>query len=131
MDGRFTQADSEDATHDPIIWRWGERAVQWLDFPLGRFLDYGCGRGGLLEQVKDRCGECHGVDVNKEVIENAIRQYPDCTLKVIGIDGKTDYPDDYFDTIAMVEVIEHVPDERATLVTLVQRVETVLDALER
>lgn len=97
------------------IWRWRERALQWMDFPLGRFLDYGCGPGGVLEMVRRRCDECRGVDVDEAVVQRAREQLPDIEFSVIGLDGKTDYPDDYFDTIALVEVIEHVPDERVTL----------------
>lgn len=99
----------------PEPWRWHERALQWLDFPLGRFLDYGCGDCRLLARLAPRCRECHGVDVNEDVIREARRRYPDFTLGVIGLDGRTNYPDAYFDTVAIVEVIEHVPDERATL----------------
>lgn len=94
---------------------WQQRAVAWLDFPLGRLLDYGCGPCGLLTQVHNRCEECHGVDVDVDKIDAARRQFPDFKLGVIRTDGRTEYPDDHFDTVAIVEVIEHVPDERATL----------------
>lgn len=96
-------------------WRLRERAVHWLNFPLGRFLDYGCGHCGLLEAVRDRCTESHGVDVDEAVLQEARQRNPDFRLSTIRLDGKTNYPDNHFDTIAIVEVIEHVPDERATL----------------
>ncbi len=99
----------------PLPWRWRERALQWLDFPLGRFLDYGCGNCGLMLAVRERCEECHGVDVDENTLQTAARQYPTLRLRCIGRDGKTDYPSDYFDTVALVEVLEHVGDERATL----------------
>ncbi|MCH8241407.1 MAG: class I SAM-dependent methyltransferase [Planctomycetes bacterium] len=98
--------------------RWRERALQWLDFSLGRFLDFGCGPCGLMEQVYDRCVECHGVDVDSDKIEEARAKHANFTLGVIALDGKTHYPDDYFDTIAIIEVIEHVPDESTTLAEL-------------
>jgi ubiquinone/menaquinone biosynthesis C-methylase UbiE len=96
-------------------WRWQERALQWLDFPLGRFLDYGCGPCALLEKVCDRCDECHGVDVDARKLEEARRRFPHFKRSHVGLDGATDYPDEYFDTVALIEVIEHVADERATL----------------
>lgn len=99
-------------------WRWRERAVEWLDFPLGLFLDFGCGWCGLLERVQDRCQECHGIDVDKKTLEEARNQYPDFQLAMMEVMGETPYPDNHFDTIASIEVIEHVTDERATLCEL-------------
>ncbi|MBU0718104.1 MAG: class I SAM-dependent methyltransferase, partial [Planctomycetes bacterium] len=79
---------------------------------------YGCGACGLLAAVGDRCEECHGVDVDENRIEKARELYPEFKLSVIDPAGKTDYPDSYFDTIAIVEVIEHVLDEKKTLTEL-------------
>lgn len=101
---------------DPaVVWRWQERAAQWLCFPLGRFLDFGCGRGGLVAKVSYLCTEYHGVDVNPQAVEVARKDHPQHTFNAIDDSGRTPYPDDHFDTIALVEVIEHVPDERQTL----------------
>ncbi|MFQ5491043.1 MAG: methyltransferase domain-containing protein [Phycisphaerae bacterium] len=99
----------------PLPWRWHARALQWLDFPLGKFLDYGCGQCRLMLWVKDQCSQCHGLDVQAEAFAQIQAEHPDLVLGQIGLDGKTDYPDDQFDTIAIVEVIEHVGDERETL----------------
>lgn len=99
-------------------WQWEEWGDHWLDFPLGRFLDYGCGRGRFMELVRDRCTECHGVEVDPDEVRRAAELNPDADVRTIGLDGKTDYPDEHFDTIAILEVIEHVPDERATLAEL-------------
>lgn len=115
MNQRAADTVLSDTPIATLPWRWQERAVQWLHFPLGRFLDFGCGSCGLLVQVKVRCTEHHGVDVNTEAVDQARKQYPAFTMGLIGLDGKTDYPDEYFDTIAIIEVIEHVPDERDTL----------------
>lgn len=96
-------------------WRWLDRALAWLTPPLGWLLDYGCGEGALLEVVKDYCDEAHGVDVDAAAIAEARKRCPTCRFDVIGLDGRTSYPDESFDTVTLIEVIEHVPDERATL----------------
>lgn len=95
--------------------RWEERAEEWLQRPLGRFLDYGCGPGRFLEMVHGRCTEVHGVDVDAESVASAKLRLPSADLQVIPHDGRTGFPNDHFDTIALLEVIEHVPDEAATL----------------
>jgi SAM-dependent methyltransferase len=82
---------------------------------LGIFLDYGCGKGELMQLVCDRCQECHGVDVDPGGIRDLERQYPQMHFAPIPLSGETPYPPDTFDTIVISEVIEHVPDERATL----------------
>ena len=97
---------------------WHHRAREWLNFPLGRFLDYGCGHGELMRMVEKRCTELHGVDVNPRPLEWIRRHNPAFKLNVIDVDGKTEYPDEYFDTIAIVEVIEHVANESETLAEL-------------
>ena len=111
-DGRSLK---DTASADATVWRWQQRARQWLDFPLGRFLDFGCGRGVLADNVAHRCTEWHGVDVNKHVVQDAQARYAGHTFCTIDRSGRTPYPDDFFDTVAIVEVIEHVPDERRTL----------------
>jgi SAM-dependent methyltransferase len=95
--------------------RWQELAIEWLPGALGRLLDYGCGPCGLLEKLCQRATECHGVDVDAEKIEAAAARFPHFHLSTIDFSGRAPYPDGYFDTIASVEVVEHVPDERRTL----------------
>lgn len=104
----------------PLPWRWQEWAQMALPAELGRFLDFGCGDGILLKTVADRCAECHGADVNPAAYAETAAAYPQFRFSQVGLDGRLDYPDGYFDTIAAIEVIEHVPDERAMLAELVR-----------
>ncbi len=96
-------------------WRWHARVLQALEHPLGRVLDFGCGDGRLLVALGHRATERHGVDVRCDRFPDIREAQPDLQLEEIGLDGVTKYPDDYFDTITIVEVIEHVGDERRTL----------------
>ncbi len=73
--------------------RWQERAVEWLNGDLGRFLDFGCGPCGLIERLQDRCDECHGVDVDGDKIAASKLRFPSYKLGLVGPDSRTDYPD--------------------------------------
>ncbi len=110
--------DSSKNSHGSRVRRWHGLANEWLTGALGRFLEYGCGPCDLTARVADRCDRCHGVDVDGERIADAQTRHPNFKLAVIGFDGKTAYEDSYFDTAAIIEVIEHVSDERATLAEL-------------
>lgn len=104
-----------EAARFEVLNPWEERALEWLDRPLGRFLDYGCGPCRFLNMVQNRCEDCHGVDVDEALIQSAQKNHPHFKLGTLRLDGRTEYPDGYFDTVALLEVIEHVPDERQTL----------------
>ena len=109
-----TQSPANGGKAAPVR-RWHGLADGWLKFPLGRFLEYGCGPCTLTMRVADRCDECHGVDVDAERTEAARQANPGFVLSTVGLDGRTDYPDNHFDTVVLIEVIEHVPDESTTL----------------
>jgi SAM-dependent methyltransferase len=107
-------AASPNALCSPIP-RWRERALELIDFPLGRVLDFGCGDGAMLVTAAERGARCFGIDVRPEAIAEARRRLPQATLRLIGIDDSIPFPDAHFDTVLMIEVLEHVPDERAAL----------------
>lgn len=97
-----------------------DRPLQWHDYAdawlgsgsLGRYLDYGCGPGHFVRRVASRCAEAWGCDLNREILPaDAERQH------FVGVkNGELlPFPDAHFDTISILEVIEHVTDERAVL----------------
>lgn len=116
-----SRASTQPAANPPAqasphyVRRWQELAVEWLPGELGRFLDYGCGPCGLLDKLRHQAAECHGVDVDADKIHDAAARFPGFHLHTIDLSGEAPYPDSFFDTVAAVEVIEHVPDERRTL----------------
>ncbi len=121
MPEKTTHDESQDPTDQPQrapVRRWHHIADEWLTGSLGRFLEYGCGPCFLMKRVATRCDECHGVDVDEKKIAITQEKYPEYILSAIGFDGKTPYEENFFDTAAIIEVIEHVPDERVTLTEL-------------
>lgn len=90
-----------------------ELADFYLPERLGTYLDYGCGRLTFTRRMDGRFEEGHGVDVvspPEETIFPARFQFQRITIT-----GKLPFPDNYFDSISVVEVIEHVPAERPVL----------------
>jgi SAM-dependent methyltransferase len=86
-----------------------------MDFPLGRLLDYGCGDGVMLKHAETRGAVCFGIDVRADAIADARTRVPRATLHLIGINDPIPFPGAFFDTVLMIEVLEHVPDEHAAL----------------
>ncbi len=96
---------------------WYEYADRWLNFPLGRVLDFGCGSGGMLRRIADRSEACFGVDVDPVRLANA-RRLTRADVRPIVPGRPLPFDDAQFDTVLLVEVIEHVPDERTVLAEL-------------
>jgi len=86
--------------------------------PGERILDIGCGNGHMLRKIKDEFHELYGMDISPSRLQEAKKKieelYPSDILKFKFIEGNADrslpFPDNYFDTILCVAVIEHVYD---------------------
>jgi SAM-dependent methyltransferase len=83
----------------------------------GRALDVGCGVGQVVGQLSERGFEAYGVDVSEPNIERA-RQFGErCQL----YDGKRlPFPDQHFNTVGALNVLEHVDEPEAFLKDLVR-----------
>jgi SAM-dependent methyltransferase len=93
---------------------WHDFADAWLDFPLGRVLDYGCGRGKFLNRIASRATGVCGVDVDADKVADAEEGLEE---RLVHAEPGASLPfaDESFDTVVTMEVIEHVADERAFL----------------
>lgn len=77
-----------------------------------KILDIGCGTGGLLRELTE-CGECQGLDLSEEALEY-------CRAKGLKNVGKGSaenipFPDNSFDVVLVLDVLEHIEDDAAAL----------------
>jgi SAM-dependent methyltransferase len=76
-----------------------------------RILDAGCGSGRTLEELVDY-GEVAGLELNPDAAEVARGRGFEVE---VGRLEELSWPSDNFDLITCLDVIEHVPDDRAAL----------------
>jgi ubiquinone/menaquinone biosynthesis C-methylase UbiE len=83
------------------------------NIPGGKALDIGCGCGELLLWLKNHgWSEVHGVEISR----NAAKLANEHGLNVFcGELQNTHYPDNYFDFISLIHVLEHMHDPMLTL----------------
>ena len=81
-----------------------------------RVLDWGCGRGRVVFALREQGYEAYGVDVTAEGIESGRKLArargldAEKMLEVLDADGRTPYPDGFFDFTCSLEVFEHIED---------------------
>jgi len=76
---------------------------------LTRILDFGCGSGFFISELSKIGYEAYGLDISAEAIQFGKRQGIDNLLVMDS--HKIDYPDNYFDCVLLMDVIEHFEDE--------------------
>jgi SAM-dependent methyltransferase len=83
--------------------------------PDARLLDAGCGSGRTLDELA-RYGRVSGVDLSAAAVDAARRRGHD-DVHVARIEDLP-FPDGTFDVVTCLDVIEHTPDDRASLAEL-------------
>lgn len=84
----------------------------------GRWLDVGCFNGNLLLTARDRGWQPFGTEISAPAAEYARQQ----GIEVFeGTLTDAHFPDDYFDVVTMMDVIEHL-DQPLTYLREVQRI---------
>ena len=73
----------------------------------GRFLDVGCAFGFLLREVSSFFDELYGFDISEFAINKAKQIIPRANLKILDLDKSLPYPDESFDCITALDVLEH------------------------
>lgn len=88
----------------------------------GRMLDVGCAFGYLLKRAAPYFDEVYGVDVSPFAIRQARRHVPQARLAVVNLDcDALPFPDDFFDCITALDVLEHTSSLSASLVKLSEK----------
>ena len=102
-------------------YRWNESALQIvLSFCIGmlngKVLDAGCGDGFFSSQLTcfDEIKDITGIDISEKAIERALERYPKNPFRQASL-NKIPFENASFDSIVMVEVIEHLVDIDGTL----------------
>ena len=79
--------------------------------PGGRFIDVGCGEGGLLDAVRSEVGDAWditGFEISAHRGQRARERGHDV---LVSEDGQVPLPDATMDIVASTHVVEHVPDD--------------------
>src|SRR4051794_29880810 len=80
--------------------------------PAARLLDAGCGSGRTLDELA-RYGRVWGVDVSPDAVETA-RSRGHADVRVARVE-ELPFADQTFDVVTCLDVVEHTPDDLATL----------------
>jgi SAM-dependent methyltransferase len=83
--------------------------------PSPRLLDAGCGSGRTLDELAGY-GRVSGIDLSPEAVAAARRRGHD-DVHVARVE-ELPFPDATFDVVTCLDVVEHTPDDRATLAEL-------------
>lgn len=76
-----------------------------------KLLDIGCGDGTLGYYAKTKYKEVYGVDISEKALDIA-KNRGVITFKVDLNKDRLPFPDDYFDAVTCLDVLEHVIDPR-------------------
>lgn len=91
--------------------RWGF-AWECIEADGSAHLDFGCNDGKLLNALKGKdIGRLVGVDASAEVIDRGKDMHPDLEIMHIAQATALPFEDETFDSISILDVLEHVSEQ--------------------
>jgi ubiquinone/menaquinone biosynthesis C-methylase UbiE len=98
------------------------RVLELFDKPGGNVLDVGCGSGVMVEGLLERNCTFWGVDPSSEMIDQCRKSFGSHpkTYFSVGAAEEISFPDDSFDAVICMGVIERVENQAAGLRELVR-----------
>jgi SAM-dependent methyltransferase len=85
------------------------------DGSLGSFLDVGCGSGSLLAAAAPFAADLTGVDRSEYFVSKARAALPAARILEADVADLSALPENHFDTVAFLDVIEHLGNPVAAL----------------
>ncbi len=73
-------------------------------------LDVGCAFGFLLKELSSVFGGLYGFDISEFATERAKKVIPEASLRILSLEDPLPYPEEEFDCITAVDVLEHTKD---------------------
>lgn len=95
----------------------GERtrlALRWIPRGAPALLDAGCASGYATRHFARLVESAAGIDVDPNDIERARRSHPGIDFRCAPLE-RIPHPDEAFDVVVCLDVLEHVEDERAAV----------------
>jgi SAM-dependent methyltransferase len=95
------------------------KLAEQIEFKGERYLDVGCGNGAFTIPLGSGFAETYGIDLEGARLSEFKAKVSDrgvrgCTVQSMSAEAM-DFPDDHFDVVTAIEVIEHIPDLGAAL----------------
>lgn len=80
-----------------------------------KFLDYGCGKGEFVGNLKNTMWDLYGYDVDRDLLKEARDKYPFVHFTQGSVGKPLPYKNNFFNVVCMFHVLEHVPSEKKSI----------------
>jgi SAM-dependent methyltransferase len=87
----------------------------WSPRPCQRVLEVGCGTGLFTQWFAEQGMQVTGLDPSPSMLDQARRRLPARVTLERGVAEELPYPDNYFDTVALITTLEFVDDPLQSL----------------